>query len=43
MFQQDLLLLLKMEAESVEGPQQMVRYRAGRETGGLDLEETEGV
>lgn len=34
---------MKMRTESEEGPQQMVRYRAGHETGGLDLEETERV
>lgn len=39
MFHQDLLSSLVMIAEGEERLQQKVCYRAGDETGGLDLEE----
>lgn len=36
-FHQDLCNPLGMEAESKEMPQQLIRYRGGDETGGLDM------
>ena len=42
MFHQDLVRPLGMKAESEERPQQVDGYRAGGETGGLDLEEQRG-
>ena len=37
MFHQDLLSPLEMGAENEERPQKIVCYRAGDETGGLNL------
>lgn len=37
MFYQDLLTFLRMESES-EKSQQIVCYRAGHETGGMDID-----
>lgn len=38
-FHQDLLSLLGIGAESEERPQQLVGYKPGDESGGLDLKE----
>ena len=39
MFHQDLVRPLGMKAESEERPQQLVGYKPGAESGGLDLKE----